>query len=251
MVVIAGIAGFAVDAGRMYVARNELRSFADSAALSAAQELDGTSGGIVRARKAVESASTGSNKWDMATKTISNATVSFAKGTDEMSNKPDDATWSTSPADPASYRFARVVASVDVPMIFMRRGTSAVVVSGSAGQMPDEPLPVTAIAPETAGNQPLFYTLRYSGDLDKKAAGDQLNERVREDSDPISPDYAAYTRNAKGNGSRVVGLSIGDGARVVGFGAFFLQAVAGTAPARAEYVGPWAANGAHVVRLVR
>jgi Flp pilus assembly protein TadG len=246
MIVIAGIAGLAVDAGRMFVARNELRSFAESAALSAAMQLDGTSEGIVRARAAVTSASTGSNKWDMATKTISNATVRFAKSVDNASNKPDDATWSTSPANPASYRFARVTASVDVPMIFMRRGTSAVVVSGTAGQMLDEPLPVTAIPPETAGSRPVFYTLQYPTGEDRKAAGEILNARVREDSDPISRDYAAYTKNARGNGSRVAGLSLSDGTT----GAFFLQSVSGGAPAQAEYIGPWSESGGHVVRLL-
>lgn len=250
MVVVAGIAGLAVDAGHMYVARNELRSFADSAALSAAMQLDGTNDGIARARAAVASASTGSNKWDMATKTISNATVRFAKATDKASNKPDEATWSTAPADPASYRFARVVASVDVPMIFMRQGASAVVVSSTAGQMLDEALPVTAIAPEPAGSQPVFYTLRYPPGVDGKAAGDILSARVREDSDPISPNYARYVKNAKGNGRRVVGLSIGDGAATGADGTFFLQSVPGSAPARAEYIGPLAESGGRNVRLV-
>jgi Flp pilus assembly protein TadG len=247
MVVIAGIAGLAVDAGRMYVARNELRSFADSAALSAALQLDGTSEGIAKARAAAASASAGANKWDMATKAISNVTIKFAKGADKTSNRPDDATWSTSPADPASYRFARVVASVDVPMILMRRGTSAVVVSGTAGQMLEEPLPVTAIAPEASESRPVLYTLQYPSGGDKKTSGDLLNARLREDSDPFSRDYAAYTTNAKGNGRRVVGLSINDGTT----GMFFLQAVTGSAPARAEYIGPLAQSGGQVVRLVQ
>jgi Flp pilus assembly protein TadG len=247
MVVIAGIAGLAVDAGRMYVARSEVRSFAESAALSAALQLDGTSEGIARARSAATSAA--GNKWDMATKTISNVIVSFAKGADKTSNKPDVATWSANPADPASCRFARVVASVDVPMIFMRRGTAAVVVSGTAGQILDEPLPVTAIAPETVGAKPVFYTLRYS-DVDRKAAGDLLNARVREDSDPISRDYTAYTKNAKGNGRRVAGLSIDDGTSAGAEGAFFLTSVAGGEPMQAEYIGPWSASGGRVVRLV-
>src|SRR5207247_2143377 len=185
---------------------------ADSAALSAALQLDGTNEGITRARAAVTSASTGSNKWDMATKTISNATVSFAKGSDKERNKPDDATWSANPADPASYRFARVVASVDVPMIFMRHGTSAVVAAGTAGQILEEPLPVTAIAPEETASGPAFYTLQYPPGDEGKSAGDLLNGRVREDSDPLSTNYAAYTATARGNGRRVVLLSIGDAA---------------------------------------
>jgi Flp pilus assembly protein TadG len=251
MLVIAGIAGLAVDAGRMYVAKNELRSFADAAALSAALQLDGSSEGIAHAQATVVSASAGANKWDMATKTISNTKVTFAMGTDKTPTKPDEATWSTSPSDPASYRFARVVASVDVPMIFMRRGTSAVVVSGTAGQMIDEPLPVTAVAPEATGSRPVFYTLQYPQGDDRKSTIDALQARVREDSDPISPVYAAYKGSAKGNGRRVVGLSIGDGANGAAEGAFFLPSFTGSAPLRAEYIGPWSENGGRVVRLVR
>ena len=44
---LLGAAGLAVDIGRMYVARSETQSFVDSAALSAATELDDTAAGIV------------------------------------------------------------------------------------------------------------------------------------------------------------------------------------------------------------
>jgi Flp pilus assembly protein TadG len=289
MVVVAGVAGLAIDVGRMCIARNELRSFADSAALSAALQLDGTSEGIARAQAAVTNAAAGPNafKWDMATKAISNTTVQFAKGAGRAPNTPDAATWSANPPDPASYRFARVVASVDVPLTLMRAflsnsngnapDSSTVAVSGTAGQLPIANLPTellplfSAIALEPGSpefgfstsstpGKPILYTLRSPPGGDRKTEGDALHARVLEDSDPISPDYATYMANSKGNGRRIVGLPIQgaiDGSTTVGTGAFFLQpagayrAVTNSAPIRAEYIGPWTQGGSgYVVRLV-
>src|SRR5712691_9034010 len=42
LAILLGMAGLAVDAGRLYVVKSELQAFADAAALSAALELDGT-----------------------------------------------------------------------------------------------------------------------------------------------------------------------------------------------------------------
>jgi Flp pilus assembly protein TadG len=290
MVVVAGVAGLAIDVGRMFIARNELRSFADSAALSAALQLDGTSEGIARAQAAVTNAAAGPNafKWDMATKAISNTTVQFAKGAGNAPNTPDAATWSASPPNPASYRFARVVARVDVPLTLTRAflsnsnrnapDSSTVAVSGTAGQLPianlpTEPLPLfSAVAPEpgsrpefgfstsTTRGKPILYTLRSPPGGDRKTEGDALHARVLEDSDPISPDYATYIANGKGNGRRIVGLPLHgamDSSTAVGTGAFFLRP-AGTyrdltssGPIRAEYVGPWTqGDSGYVVRLV-
>ncbi len=50
MTLLIGLAGLAIDIGRMYVIRAELQSFTDAAALSAALELNGTDAGIARAR---------------------------------------------------------------------------------------------------------------------------------------------------------------------------------------------------------
>jgi hypothetical protein len=106
----------------VYIAKNEVPSFADSAAISATLQLDDTSAGITRAQAAVTNAATGTNalKWDMATKTITNITVTFAKGYDNTPNTADSSTWSSNPADPTNYRFTRVVAAVDVPLTFMQ-----------------------------------------------------------------------------------------------------------------------------------
>src|ERR1700724_892666 len=63
-VVLFGMVGLAIDLGRMYITKNEAQSFADSAALYAAQQLDGTSAGITAADNAVK---TNPNGWNFGT----------------------------------------------------------------------------------------------------------------------------------------------------------------------------------------
>ena len=63
-VVLFGMAGLAIDLGRMYITKNEAQSFADSAALYASQQLNGTSAGIAAADNAV---ATNPNKWNFGT----------------------------------------------------------------------------------------------------------------------------------------------------------------------------------------
>ena len=46
LVFLLGMAGLAVDIGRMYVTKSEAQSFVDSAAFSGALQLDGTAAGI-------------------------------------------------------------------------------------------------------------------------------------------------------------------------------------------------------------
>ena len=53
IVAVVGMAGLGVDLGRMYVARNELQSFTDSASIAAALQLDGTSSGITDAQNSL------------------------------------------------------------------------------------------------------------------------------------------------------------------------------------------------------
>ena len=50
---MTGVLGMAFDIGRMYIAKSELQSFADAAALAAALRLDGQSTGITRAQNEV------------------------------------------------------------------------------------------------------------------------------------------------------------------------------------------------------
>ncbi len=237
LLVITGIAGLAVDVGRMYIVKGELQSLADSAALTASLQLDGTSAGIVRAQLAAGSVLSGAHalKWDMDTKTVSDLTTSFARGLSAAPNRPDDATWSANPADASYYRFTRVVSRVDLPLTFMgafhayssgkNMDESAIAASGVAGQAMVANPPATY--PDSAG----------------------IQARIIEDSDQKSPDYATYVKMGRGNGRRIVGLA---------GGAFFVK------PGEVEHIGPFVQGslypgagadtpvdtGAYVVRLV-
>src|ERR1700731_1184828 len=53
VVFLLGMAGMAIDIGRMYITKSEAQSFADTAAFAAALELDGTAAGVTRAQTAV------------------------------------------------------------------------------------------------------------------------------------------------------------------------------------------------------
>ena len=74
-VLIFGMAGLAVDIGRMYITKNEAQSYADSAALYAALQLDGSAQGVNNADSAV---SGNTNKWNFATTSFSGTVVEYS-----------------------------------------------------------------------------------------------------------------------------------------------------------------------------
>src|SRR5438876_9831010 len=74
-VMIFGMAGLAVDIGRMYITKNEAQSFADSAALFAALQLDGSTSGLTNADAAVASCP---NKWNFATTAFTGTTIEYS-----------------------------------------------------------------------------------------------------------------------------------------------------------------------------
>ena len=49
LVFLLGVAGLAVDIGRMFITKNEAQAYVDSASLNAAMQMDGASAGITRA----------------------------------------------------------------------------------------------------------------------------------------------------------------------------------------------------------
>src|SRR5579872_6695109 len=75
LVFILGMAGLAVDIGRMYVTKSEAQSFVDSAAFSGALQLDGTAAGITRAQNAVTA---DPKKWQFQTNSFTSVTTQFA-----------------------------------------------------------------------------------------------------------------------------------------------------------------------------
>src|SRR5436190_22500179 len=74
-VMIFGMAGLAIDVGRMYITKNEAQSYADSCALYAALQLDSTAQGITNADAAVAA---NTNKWNFATTSFSSTLVEYS-----------------------------------------------------------------------------------------------------------------------------------------------------------------------------
>lgn len=106
-VAMVGALGMAVDVGRAFIAKNELQAFCDSAALAAAARLNGKSTGITNANTAVTNSR---NTWNMNTASVSSPTVDFATS----QNGP----WSTNPSPATGFIYARVQASVGLPLYF-------------------------------------------------------------------------------------------------------------------------------------
>jgi Flp pilus assembly protein TadG len=107
---LLGVCGLSIDIGRMYITKTEAQAFADSASLAAARELDDTSAGITRATNA---ASTNTDKWRFDTQPFTNVSTTFSTSS--------TGTFTASPPNPPTgYRFARVEATVDLPMYLIR-----------------------------------------------------------------------------------------------------------------------------------
>lgn len=118
MIFLLAMVGLAVDIGRMYVAKSEAQSFADSAALAAAMQLNGTSAGITNAQSVV---SADPKRWGFGLNPFTNVTTAFATS----SSGP----WVANPYPAANYYYANVSTSISLPMYFIR------VVAGSTANV--------------------------------------------------------------------------------------------------------------------
>jgi Flp pilus assembly protein TadG len=141
---IFGACGLAFDVGRMYIARNELQAFADSAALTAGLRLNGESNGIQRARDEVTRLA-GLNKWNMGSQTASAAEISTLFGL--SANGATPTTWTDSPPNPpANYSYVRVQVRVNMPVymisVLTNRTTYSVAAKATAGQLPISGSPI-------------------------------------------------------------------------------------------------------------
>lgn len=106
LVFLLGMAGMAIDIGRMYITKSEAQSFADTAAFAAALELDGTAAGIARAQTAVAN---DPKKWEFQNDAFTNVQTSFSTiSTGPFTTAP--------PTPPTGYYFARVQTTVTLPM---------------------------------------------------------------------------------------------------------------------------------------
>jgi Flp pilus assembly protein TadG len=130
---LLGAAGLAVDIGRMYVARSETQSFVDSAALSAAEQLDDTTAGI---NKALTAITNNPKRWQFGTSAFTDVVTRFAN------SDPATATWLAAgslPSPPAGYNFVRVTATVDPRLYLLSTlagsATSTVSASATAGKV--------------------------------------------------------------------------------------------------------------------
>ncbi len=107
--VLFGMLGLCFDLARIYIAKNELQTFADAATMAATAELDGTDEGLTQAKQAALSFP---NKWLFGTKTVPTPSIFFAKEV--------EGPWvAVPPSPPSGYRFAEVVTSGTITLYFM------------------------------------------------------------------------------------------------------------------------------------
>lgn len=110
IILLIGMLGLTVDLGRAFIVKNEAQAFADSAALAAAIQLNGSSKGIQNAKTVVASLSS-SNKWQFNKRTFAGVQLEFSE------NK---SSWTENPSSTANVKYARVTATVtDLPSYFM------------------------------------------------------------------------------------------------------------------------------------
>ena len=112
--VLLSMVGLCVDLGRVYVAKNELQSYVDMAALTAVLELDGTSAGLTRATQAATSGPTTgtyTNKWNFSTTALSGVECKFA--TSAMG------TYTANPGSATGIRFVQVNVTRPLPLYFL------------------------------------------------------------------------------------------------------------------------------------
>jgi Flp pilus assembly protein TadG len=138
---LIGITGIGVDLGRMYIAKNEAQAFADAAALTAAQYLDGTATGLANARTAAGQVG---DRWNLNTKSATDYTVDFSPY-----SATNNFTWVANPNPATNYSVARVVARVQLPPTFIR-------VVWPNSKAPISATAVGAQAPKTSWKQGVF-----------------------------------------------------------------------------------------------
>lgn len=129
-VVLFGMAGLAIDLGRVYIAKNEAQTYADAAAIAAAIKLDGSATCLTDAEAAVAAQV---NKWNFGTTAFSGTVTEYSA---DGSNG-----WATSAAAvPAKMRFARLTATVNsIKLLFLpvtgAASSGGVKASAIAGQV--------------------------------------------------------------------------------------------------------------------
>jgi hypothetical protein len=128
-VFLLGMAGLAVDLGRMYVTNNEAQTLADSAAIDAALQLDGTAAGLIRASNIALS---NPKRWQFGTTAFGGIDATFSSSLNGTYKHAADAE--------ATSTYARVSARADVPLYFLpvvvSSNNSRVSAAAIAGRLP-------------------------------------------------------------------------------------------------------------------
>jgi Flp pilus assembly protein TadG len=132
-VVLFGMAGMAIDVGRMYITKNEAQTYADSASLYATQQLNGTSAGLTAADAAVAA---NPQLWGFATTAFTGTTTEYSvDGLTGWANSGG-----VSQVNVPNIRYVRVTANVTnlplylIPVIGLAR-TATVRAQAVAGQV--------------------------------------------------------------------------------------------------------------------
>src|SRR5258708_28955889 len=113
-VAMVGILGLAVDAGRLYIAKNETQAYCDAAALAATLQLDGQTSGIDAAKATLTSSTSPwymNNAWNLDSARLTGATMDFAT----TAAGP----WDSNPNPATGYIYARVRLTISAPLYFI------------------------------------------------------------------------------------------------------------------------------------
>jgi Flp pilus assembly protein TadG len=115
MFLLLAVIGLAFDLGRVYITRNEAQVFVDAASLAAAQQMDGTSAGLDRARGAVRRLP---DRWNLGTEAFSGVQVEFSPDNEHWDSQPEG---DSQPKDAAALHFVRVTAPDNhLAIVFLR-----------------------------------------------------------------------------------------------------------------------------------
>src|SRR5258708_6112426 len=113
-VALVAVLGLAVDAGRLYIAKNEAQAYCDAAALAAVLQLDGQTTGIDTAKATLTSSTSPyymNNAWNLDSANVTGATIDFATVA--------DGPWETNPNPAAGYIYARVRLTLSESLYFI------------------------------------------------------------------------------------------------------------------------------------
>ena len=183
--VFLGFIGFAVDLGRLYLIRGELKSAANAMALSAASQLIGTEGSVsnatAAARLPVENTGGYANKYDFGNIVIGEGSgrlsSSFPEPTfyEDAASARGDGEGGGSEAGAATARYVRIDLTADAPLIFWgllplgKERRTAISVRAAAGISAPlcmacgiEPLAIARLNPEDTTDFGFVANQRYT-----------------------------------------------------------------------------------------